>query len=331
MWFQNNLNIWVDPSKMKRSKLAEFENNFVFQNVFYTFLDDALNRYDIENLPPTCSKRVILQSLLWNGTFFFFKFNGAWLALPGLPDGSGLNLYADYAGAYVYSANGYNKKIALAMPGADMTPLLQKTNSGAVYKDGVGVMIRENRMMFPFINIVSYYSWCVADTMRTLDVCRKNAKRPYIITAEQSVLKSVMEWMNKRDNNEEYIISTGVFPADKVAIQPLQSNPEFTHTASELIDWYTQQYREHCGFDNLGCQVDKKGENLQSGEITYNEEYTNSKTQNIIDYMNEQLKLFNDMSGYHVRVVPKKTHTGEKKKENGEEESKDALRVQDVE
>lgn len=114
MWFQDNLNIWVDPSKMKRSKLSEFENNFVFQNVFYTFLSDALNRYDIEGLPPTCSKRVILQSLLWNGTVFFFKFNGSWLALPGLPDGSGLNLYADYGGAYVYSANGYNKKIALA-------------------------------------------------------------------------------------------------------------------------------------------------------------------------------------------------------------------------
>lgn len=327
MWYNVGLPIWTDPKKMKKSKLSEYENNFVFQKVFYDLLQDALHRYDIEGLPDTISKRVVLQSLLWNGTCYFFNKGGAWLALPGMPDGAGINLNGDFAGAYVYGANGFNKKIDLVIPGADNSRLLAKTNSGMTYKEGSGVMVRETEQMFPFINTVTYYAACIADTMRTLDVCRKNAKRPYIITCEESVVNSVREYFNKRDNNEDYIISSGVFPADKIKIDPLQNNPDFTHSASELIDWYTEKFREECGIDGIGPQIDKKGENLISDEVHANDQYVSTKIDNILTSLNTGFNILNQISGLSVKAVPRATDTaeGQKKGEEG-----DDGRLQDV-
>lgn len=317
MWY-NDFNIWLNPQNIKKSKLASYENNFVFQNVFNSLLGDALHRYDLEGAPDTVSKRVVMQSLLWNASFFVFKKNNAIFALPGVPDGSGINLNGDFAGAYVYGQNGYNEKINLVIPGGDTTSLLEQTNSGITYKEGTGVLIRENPQMYPFINILIYYASCIADTMRTLDVCRKNAKRPYIISAEQSVVESIKKYFDKRDANEDYIISTGVFPADKVHIEPLQNNPDFTHSASELIDWYTQRFREECGIKNLGAQVDKKGENLQSAEITYNDEYTNNKVVQWLKCLNEGLSLANEAFGTNMKFVARES-LEEKTEEEGDD------------
>lgn len=320
MWF-DNFNIWINPGTVKKSKLAEYENNYVFQNVFNTLLIDAMNRYELEGAPSTVSPRVVMQSLLWNASVFFFKKNDAILALPGLPDGSGINLNGDFAGAYVYGQNGYNEKINLIIPGADETRLLTKTNSGTRYKDGTGVLVRENAQMYPFLNTLIYYAYCISDTMRTLDVCRKNAKRPYIISAEQSILESVKKYFEQRDNNMDYIVSTGIFPADKIKIDPLQNNPDFTHSASELIDWYTQRFREECGIKNLGAQVDKKGENLQTAEITYNDEYTEGKIGQALKCLNEGIELANNSFGTNMRFVVRKDK--EKKQEEKKEEQED--------
>lgn len=322
MWY-NNFNIWVDPKSVKKSKLAEYENNFVFQNAFNSLLNDALHRYDLEGAPDTISKRVVMQSLLWNASVFFFKKGDAILALPGMPDGSGINLNGDFAGAYVYGQNGYSEKIDLIIPGGDNARLLEQTSSGITYKDGTGVLVRENPQMYPFIDILIYYAHCIADTMRTLDVCRKNAKRPYIISAEQSVVESIKKYFDKRDANEDYIISTGVFPADKVHIEPLQSNPDFTHSASELIDWYTQRFREECGIKNLGAQVDKKGENLQSAEITCNDQYTDNKILQWLDCLNEGLTFANKNFGTHMKFIERKSskQTEEKDKKGGDDGS----------
>lgn len=325
MWY-NDYNTWIDPKTIKKSKLAKYENDVVFQNTFNSLLGDALSRYELEGAPDTISRRTVMQALLWNATVFFFEKGNSLFALPGMPDGSGINVNGDFAGAYVYGQNGFNEKINLIIPGADDSDLLLKTSSGVSYKDGTGVMIRENDQMFPFLNILIKYSFWIADTMRTLDVCRQNAKRPYIISAEQSVVESIKKYFEHRDNNEDYIISTGIFPADKVHIEPLQNNPDFTHSASELIDWYTQRFREECGIKNLGAQVDKKGENLQTAEITYNDEYTQGKIKQCLQCLNEGMDLVNKSFGTSMRFVERrafKETKEEKQEENIAKEDND--------
>lgn len=302
MWYNNLFHIWLDPKNATRKKIAQRKNGFVFQNEFSKLTNDALHRYKINGVPDTVSERVVLESLLFYGYVFFFKKNGNVLALPGLPDGSGINAYGDFNGAYVYGCNGFNERISLAMPGADDSRFLAKTIEGSYYKDGVGVMVRENALLYPFINYVTYFSDCIADTYRTADVCRKNIKRPFIIVAEESVVPTVKKYFEDVADNMDYVVSSGVFPADKISVQPFDNNPDYVKVASGLIDWYEQKFRELCGFKNMGGQIDKKGENLISSEVTSNDEYTNQNTEQILKYLNEGLDRVNEKLGTHMKA-----------------------------
>lgn len=302
LWYNNLFHIWLDPKNSTRKKIAQRKNGFVFQNEFTKLTCDALNRYKINGVPDTVSERVVLESLLFYGYVFFYKKNGNVLALPGLPDGSGINAYGDYSGAYVYGCNGYNERISLAMPGADDSRFLAKTIQGTTYKDGVGVMVRENPLMYPFINTVYYFSDCIADTYRTADVCRKNIKRPFIIVAEESVVPTVKKYFDDVADNMDYVVSSGVFPADKISVQPFDNNPDYVKVASGLIDWYEQKFRERCGFKNMGGQIDKKGENLIEPEVTANDQYTNQNTDQLLKYVNEGLERVNEKLGTHMKA-----------------------------
>lgn len=301
-WYNNIFNIWLNPKDTTLKKLAKWKNNFVFQNEFTKLTQDALNRYKINNTPDTVSDRVVLQSLLFYGYVFFFKKNGNLLALPGLPDGSGINPYGDFAGAYVYGANGYNERITLKMPGADDSAFLAKTIEGTTYRDGIGIMVRENPMMYPFINWTYYFADCIADTMRTIDVCRQNIKRPFIITAEESVVPTVKKYFENVADNVNYIVSSGVFPADKITVQPFDSNPEYVKTASSLVDWYEQKYREYCGVENMGGNIDKKGENLVTAEVTANDQYTHQSVDQVLEYINKGLEEVNKAFGTDMKA-----------------------------
>lgn len=303
MWYNNGFHIYIDPKAKSVKKLASFKNWHTFQFKFFEYCGDAINRYKITGLPDTVSERVVLESLLWYGCVFFFEKNDNLIALPGMPDGSGLNIYGDYAGAWVYGANGYNEHVDVILPGADNSKLLQQTNSGYKAKDGTAVMVRENAFVYPFMNTVIYYANTIADTMRTLDVARENIKRPYIITAEESVIPSIKQYFNNVNNNEPFVISSGIFPADKVSVLPFDKNPEYVHITSELIDWYDQKFREACGIKNMGGQIDKKGENLISDEVTQNDEYTRNRHIQWIDSLNRGFDVVNELAGTNIKCV----------------------------
>lgn len=302
MWFNDISNIWVCTKTKK--KLETYKNDFVFRNEFMRNLTDSLNRYEFDGLPDTCSQRVICESLLFNGSVYFFDRHDNLLALPGMPDGSGMNIYGDFGNAYVYGKTGYNERITLAIPGGSEDAFLRKTIGGTVSKDGKGTLVRENLMMFPFINQVIYYSERMADTLRKIEVAQRNAASPYIIACEESVIPTVKKFMEARDNNEEYIVSTGVFPADKISLLPFEIQADSIKTMSETYDWYNNHFRELCSTEN-NSQMDKKGENLISTEVNVNNEYTENQGSNWIDCIQEGLDLTNKTFGCNIKVKRK--------------------------
>lgn len=301
-WFNNLFNIYIDKKNKSVSKLAKFRNDFTFQLKFMDFVNDALHRYKITGLPETVSERVVLESLLWYGSVVFFEKYNNLLALPGLPDGSGINVYGDFAGAYVYGATGYNERINLVLPGSDNNKLLATTVSGQKITEGSGVLVRENPLMYPFMNTVLYFTECVSDSLRTLDVSRENIKRPYIITAEDMVIPTVKRYFNNVKNNENYIISSGVFPADKISILPFEYNSDYLKAATSLVDWYDQRFREACGIRNMGGQIDKKGENLISAEVTQNDDYTKHRSDLVLTSINRGLDIVNQYFGVNIQA-----------------------------
>lgn len=305
-WYGNLFNIWLqgDFNKMTNTKLARFKNNITFQNVFARLLQDALARYKFNNLPDTCSQRVILQSLLWYGSVVFWEKDGSVLALPGVPTGSGYNVYGDISESWVFSATGqFNQPVKIYIPGSDESSFLKNTVAGKQTGQPKGVLVRENAIMYPFMREVIYFSEVIADTLRTLDVCRTNMKQPFVITAEESIVNSVRKFFEKRKDNEEYIISSGVFPADKINLLPFDTNTDNLKNATELIDWYENKFRELCGVENNG-QVDKKGENLIQSEVDINNEYTCLSLDKCIKYIQEGLDNVNKLFGTNITVEP---------------------------
>lgn len=310
MWLDTMINFQIpltigEIGKMNKKKLATFKNNISFQNVFSRLVQDGLDRYDFEGLPETMSKRVILQSLLWYAGTVFFEKDGAIYALPGVPSGDGFNVNGDPGSAWVFSKNGmFNEEISIYLPGSDESSFLKKTNAYSVKHKLKGVYVWENRLRFPFINQTMFFAQAISDTMRTLDVCRQNIKNPFIITAEESVVPTVKKYFETRDNNEEYIISSGIFDATKVQVIPLTTNSDTLSSCTELIEWYENKYRELCGVDS-NSQIDKKGENLIQAELDVNNMYTEMSVQKCIDTINEGLDNVNKIFGTSIKCVPK--------------------------
>ena len=100
MWFTPLFQIPIDIAQTSGDKtrnrrfLNKFKDNLTFQNAFTRGCEDAMARYDIEGIPETMSKRVILQSLLWHASVVFFKKDENVFALPGVASEE-FNIYGE--------------------------------------------------------------------------------------------------------------------------------------------------------------------------------------------------------------------------------------------
>lgn len=305
-----------------RKKLAEYENNYRYMVQFMHFFDVAMQRYKITGLPDTIQERVVLESMIMYGCVVFFEHDGALLALPGAPGAGGLNINGDPVSANVFSRNGLlNLDIKLYTPGSLTDSELKKGADGMPVKSGrTGVIVWENKNRYPFFYTIDYYSRAIADTLRTIDVARMWLKVPFIPVCEQSLVDSVKVAMNQIQNNDEIVpMSTGVQDIKRFNILPVQESGESITAARELIDWYDQQFRSRCGI-RANAAADKKGENLLDDEVHINDSYTDSISNNYVDYINEQLDFANNIFGTSIRCELNQSYQSEAAKLTEEEE-----------
>lgn len=305
MYFLNSMNIsiYMDGKAMTSKKLNAMKNRIEFQNIFASMANEATHgRYRIENLPESCNERVVLQSLLWYGSVCFFKKAGQILALPGMPTNN-FTLNGDPSHCIVYGRNGYTETIKLFIQNGENSELIRSVVGGGVENfDGTGVWCRENEMAYPFIFYVIDFAEKIADTYRTLDVTRANIKRPYVITAEESIVESVKSFFNKRDNNEEYIISSGIFPADKINLLPFDQNPENIRDCTQLIDFYYAKFREMESISSAPATIDKKAE-VTIPELNQNEGAQKAIANAVSNVLQRELDFANKCLGTNMRVV----------------------------
>lgn len=304
-WFNDFININLsgnDFSKRSLRRLAKMKNCFNWQNIFVKFVNDALTRYDFKNLPNTISKRVLLQSLLCYGAAAIFEKGGSLLALPCAPSGEGFNIYGDFGKGWVFSRNGQvNDNVTLYLPGSDENAFIDKLMDGRSNGKMNGIFIRENAMCYPFLQTVLQFSDAVSDTYRTIDVMRSNCKRPFVVFTKEELVNTVKQQFEQRDENNEFIV--GVYDPSKVTIMPFESHVEGIREMTALLDWYYNKFKELCGFKNSGGNINKKGENLITSEITINEEYTDTSIEESLQYIQEGLDLVNRFWGTDIQVI----------------------------
>lgn len=288
---------------MTGHKLAQWKNNIELQNIFIRLCNKALSRYDFEGLPDTVNERVLKQALLYHGSVGFFEKEGNVLCLPAQPS-NGVTLYGDFRTMYVYGRNGYNEQINIFVPGGAESSLINKPVSDYVsYKEPTGVWMRENPFCFPFIQYCMSYAERIADSMRVLDINRHHMKIPYIIVADEQVIPTVKKTMQQVDDNVNYIVSSGVFPVDRVNIIQTPIGPDTLKTTTDLIEWYYNDFDELCG-KNSNSNPDKK-ERLLVDEVNANNESTKTSINELIDFMQTELDFVNKSLGTNITVKKK--------------------------
>lgn len=297
--------IFIDKKNISSKKLNAYKNSVELQNIYACLLNECIHgRYGIDGLPESCNERVVMESLLYYGTVTFFKKAGEVLALPGLPTGN-YTLYGNPTNGIVYGRNGYTETVKYFIPNGDNSELVRRNVSGMTEsKEGTAVFVRENEIVFPFINYVFEFAEKIADTYRTLDITRANIKRPYVITAEESIINSVKSFFNKRDNNEEYIISSGIFPADKIKLMPFEQNPENIRDCTGLIDFYYSKFRELEAVSAAPATIDKKAQ-ISVPELNQNAGADEAIHNGISCVLERELKFANEMLGTNMRFVSK--------------------------
>lgn len=300
--------LWYDPGIFlpanKIKKLRKLENAYTQQLVFVSLANLALQRYHITGLPDTMSERTILQSLLWYGSVVFFRKDGNVFALPGVPTGDGYNVYGDPGSAWVFSR--YNgkmyKEVKLYLPGSDESVFLKELIGSKQKGDPAGVIVWENSMRYPFINTVAYYSEKIADCYRTLDITRYWLKRPLLLSGPEESAEGVKKVIQDLDENPN-----AVYLSDKLGINKTtqlfntNANGQNLQDITGLLEWYESKFRELCGIDS-NSQIDKKGENLISDEISVNDQYQALSLDESLKEIQNWLDVVNKFFGFSLRV-----------------------------
>lgn len=323
MWYNSGLNISLAgceaPTSRLSKKARKIRNENEFRNWFIKLMDDALNRYHFNGLPDTVSERVLVQSLLWYGAVTFFTKDGTLLCLPSAPTNQ-FNIYGEPAYSWVWSRNGYNKKVKLTLPNGDAKATNTGFGKANLSGDGEGVFLRETRTMYPFIYYVISYAEKIADGMRVIDGQKTHMKRPYLIKCQEEQVKSVIKMLDDLEDNSNYVVlNSGAFSTDSIDVVPVTVQATELKGMQELIEWYLNQFRELCGISN-NPSVNKK-ERVLTDEVNANNEETEWSVCNVVDYINEQLKLVNQKFG--TNIVCEKNKSAEEDIEIEEDEDND--------
>lgn len=292
--------LWYDPgiylTGTKRNKLKKLDTELVQQIVFTRLANLAQQRYHINGLSDTLSERTIIQSLLWYGSVVFFEKDGNLFALPGVPTGDGYNVYGDPGSAWVFSR--YNgrmyKSVTLYIPGSDKAVFLKQLTGYQQTGKPAGVIVWDNKMRYPFINTVLYYTRCIADCYNTLDVTRYWLKRPLMLSGPEEASESVKKIIEDMGENPNAVyLSSKLGVTQNTQLLNTNANGQNLTDITGLLEWYESEFRAQCGIDS-NSQMDKKGENLINAEITVNDQYqalsldeTLSEIQRGLDYVYE--------------------------------------------
>ena len=296
--------IWINGRGKNERAISAMRNEEEWTNWFQMLGIEAKGcRVDIENLPDTCNKRVILESFFVNASCVFFDKADSLISLPGIPTGD-ITLYGDPVKVNVHGRNGYIEEMPVMVRGGDNSAFIRKGLTGTIAsKKAPAVYVRENANRFPFINITAEYAAKIANTMRELDVAISNLAHPYIVVATEDTIDEVKDFFKRKENHERWIdvISAGVFDANKVSVQELPKTEEGIRDCTGAIDWYLQLYRQLEYLDGAK-DVDKKAE-ITIPELKQGDGIVNINAKKYIEFLEEEFDFVNKVFGTNMKPV----------------------------
>lgn len=275
---------------------AKRKNDIEFMNQLTEGLLKTLACFTWNNLPDTVDARMLEMSAILNGTSLIAKdpVTGALFSLISVPDGS-LTLYGYPAGSYGYGLNGYNKHFNLYVQGGDNIPTLNGKQGTAD-----AVMLKDNLLMYPFINYIAMYAERIADATRSIDVIARNLKSPAIIKADPASAESVKKVLSDINMNISYIVGLDETPYSKMEAIQTGASPEALKALYEYVSDLKSEMATLLGINNNPDTT--KRERMLVDEVNANNAMTSMNIKVRLKCREEFCKQVNELFGTDISV-----------------------------
>lgn len=290
MWL-SNMFPWFDYNTLSKKKVALYENNIEFQNIFYNLLNIAMYSFSIEGLPDSCNERFFKLNLIFNGYAALIKDPDlGYLSLGVRPtiNSSQLNIYGEYPDVMAFGWNGFNKQYTNYMYGTD--------NS-----DAEAIICRDNDLMYPIINILWIYAKRLTDTMRTLDVTARKLKTPYFITCDEAQKSSIKKILDDVDFNQDSIIANRSTMPNEFNVLQTGVQPESVRVLWEHYSNLESEIRTFLGI-NSAANLDKR-ERLVVDEAQANDILTDVNIQYRLKSYQQFCDTVSNLWGLNISFV----------------------------
>ena len=290
MWL-SNMFPWFDYNTLSKKKVALYENDIEFQNMFYNLLNILMYSFNIEGLPDSCNERFFKLNLIFNGYAALIKDPDlGYLSLGVRPtvNSSQLNIYGEFPDVMAFGWNGFNKQYKNYMYGTDNT-------------DAEAVICRDNDMMYPMINIVWMYAKRLTDTMRTLDITARKLKTPYFITCDEAQKSSIKKILDDVDFNQDSIIANRSTMPNEFNVLQTGVQPESVRVLWEHYSNLESEIRTFLGI-NSAANLDKK-ERLVVDEAQANDILTDINIQYRLKSYQQFCDTVNNLWGLNISFV----------------------------
>ena len=290
MWL-SNMFPWYDYNTLSKKKVALYENDVEFQNMFYNLLNILMYSFSIEGLPDSCNERFFKLNLIFNGYAALIKDPDiGYLSLGVRPtvNSSQLNIYGEFPDVMAFGWNGFNKQYTNYMYGTDNT-------------DAEAVICRDNDMMYPMINIIWMYAKRLTDTMRTLDITARKLKTPYFITCDEAQKSSIKKILDDVDFNQDSIIANRSTMPNEFNVLQTGVQPESVRVLWEHYSNLESEIRTFLGI-NSAANLDKK-ERLVVDEAQANDILTDINIQYRLKSYKQFCDTVNNLWGLNISFV----------------------------
>ena len=182
-------------------KLAEYENNRQWQDIFNRLVAKAVNQYEwVGDVPKTIDPYFFEEQLLFRGYACWIKVSDdIYWSLPCVPSGT-QNIYYEH-NYYRAVSLGYSQEFkAITHYNKDVFDLISQIDH-STDAQLEGCVCFDNTQKYPMIETISIYTDKIVDAMRTIDVLAKQLKLGSIIETDEDTKVAMQQAIAQIDQN----------------------------------------------------------------------------------------------------------------------------------
>jgi len=285
----NNLVPYPDLTKLAGIKQPQFNNAVMlntsrFQDYLAQLTSLAMARFEWLNLPETIDERFLEFTLLNQGSIAFF--NGADENMSGYfatqwVSQKPLNVYLNPTSIRSIGSNGWNYQV----------------------EPDQFVIIWDNINRTPTIKTLYNFAYKLTDIDRTLDVLRKHAKMPYVITVPQELKEPAVNLWRQIDSNEPAVLAyKDTF--DNITVNAMQTTNTSVPQLIAALQANKQDIMNEC-LEFLGISPNNPSKVQQQSVAEADQQHENIRFArwSFVEARRQAVKQINDKFGLNVQIV----------------------------